>query len=74
MLEERQMDAVVTMQGVSAGSPSDSKKNAQAQKRAWKKFMDSLDPDKLKKKAEDIKQPLKSLAKIKEIPIMGVKR
>ncbi|NIU83300.1 MAG: hypothetical protein GWN64_07420 [Candidatus Thorarchaeota archaeon] len=67
------MDAVVTMQGVAAGTPADSRKNQQAQKRQWKKFMDSLDPKKLKQKAKDIKQPLKSLAKIKEIPIAGIK-
>lgn len=71
-LLDRQRFAIDVMSAVSAGSPADSRKMATAQQRQWKKFLDSLDPKKIKRREKDRKMPLKSLAKIKEIPIMNI--
>ncbi len=59
---------------VLAAVPVDSEKSAKSRTDAWKKYLDSLDLKKLKKKAEDRKKPLKQLRGLVPFNIGGAKK
>ena len=62
--------AIITAQAVAAATPADTKQAVSQKKQAWTKFLDSLDPKKLKRKTEDMKNPLKSLIGIPGLPVV----
>lgn len=53
------------------GHPAESKKQLSQKQRAWQKFIDGLDPEKLMRKQKESKQPLKILSQIPEIPMFN---
>lgn len=65
------MDTMSRYHAVSAAVPADSEKNAKKRAEVWKKYLDSLDLKKLKKKAEDRKNPLKQLKGLVPINFKG---
>lgn len=57
-----------------AAVPVDSEKSAKQRTNSWKQYLNSLDLEKLKKKAEDKKKPLKQLRGLVPFNIGGAKK
>ena len=70
-MEDRRADAITIANSVAAGTPADSRKGASQKEQNWKKFLDSLDPNRAEQHVKDKKNPLKALAKIAEIPMFN---
>ena len=61
-MEDRRADALKTYFAVMAAVPADSREAARSRNEGWKKYLDSIDVDKIRKHAEEKKKdPVKAL-------------
>jgi hypothetical protein len=70
-LEETLRDAMMVYHATLAAVPVDTEKYAKKRADAWKKYIDSLDIEKLKKKEKDRRNPLKQLKGLVPINFRG---
>jgi hypothetical protein len=68
---KRQLDAkrdiaIIVAQGVSAGTPADTREGANAKERSWKQFLESLDWDSVTKPQQKV-NPLKAFGALAQI-------
>lgn len=70
-LEETLRDVMAVYHATMAAVPVDTEKHARKRSDAWKKYLDSLDIEKIKKKDKERKNPLKQLQGLVPIDFRG---
>ena len=69
-IDEKRFEAIIMANAAIVATPAETKTQASTKTRNWKKFIDSLDSKKLKKKLR--KSPMDILSKVTEVPIINI--